>query len=90
MADITDPGITFPDSITINNNSKNPISVNVENQLDIKQIDVKIVDTSNIIRELAMMLYSYADFSKIQSNKDFARLCIQRAKDFAEVFNNIK
>lgn len=74
MADSTDTGITFPDSITINTKEGNPI-------------EVKLVDTSNITKELAMMLYSYADFSKIPSNKDFARLCIQRAKDFAEVYS---
>ena len=52
-------------------------------------IEVKIFDDiKGITKELAMMLYSYADFSKIQSNKDFARLCIQRAKDFADVYVN--
>lgn len=54
-------------------------------------IEVKMFDDNDIkgiTKELAMMLYSYADFSKIQSNKDFARVCIQRAKDFADVYVN--
>lgn len=74
MSDITNNDGTTSNKMIISTDTNSPI-------------EVKLVDTSNITKELAMMLYSYADFSKITSNKDFARLCIQRAKDFAEVYS---
>lgn len=60
------------------------ISTAAGSPIEVKMFD----DIKGITKELAMMLYSYADFSKIQSNKDFARVCIQRAKDFADVYVN--
>lgn len=36
--------------------------------------------------EIAKDLYTYVDFNKVQSNRDWAKECITRAVDFAEVY----
>jgi hypothetical protein len=36
--------------------------------------------------EIAKDLYTYVDFNKVKSNRDWAKECINRAVDFAEVY----
>ena len=36
--------------------------------------------------EVAKDLYAYVDFNKVKSNRDWAKECINRAVDFAEVY----
>ena len=36
--------------------------------------------------EVAKELYTYVDFNKVKSNRDWAKECINRAVDFAEVY----
>lgn len=36
--------------------------------------------------EIAKDLYTYVDFNKVKSNRDWAKECITRAVDFAEVY----
>lgn len=36
--------------------------------------------------EVAKDLYTYVDFNKVKSNRDWAKECINRAVDFAEVY----
>lgn len=63
-----------------------------------EQMNVKIVDKlsasvsyeEDLALKVALQLYTYADFEKIQNRVDFALKCFERANDFVKAYNVFK
>ena len=50
-------------------------------------VTTKIDDEENLCLKIALQLYTYADFEKIQ---DFAKECLLRASDFVKAYRKFK
>ena len=47
-------------------------------------------DEENLCLKIAIQLYTYADFEKIQNRQDFAKECLLRASDFVKAYKKFK
>jgi hypothetical protein len=53
-------------------------------------VTTKIDDEENLCLKIALQLYTYADFEKIQNRQDFAKECLLRATDFVKTYRKFK
>lgn len=67
--------VQFPDNMSITVN---------------EPVTAKIDDEENLCLKLAMQLYTYADFEKIQNRQDFAKECLLKAADFVKAYRKFK
>lgn len=53
-------------------------------------VTAKIDDEENLCLKIAIQLYTYADFEKIQNRQDFAKECLLKAADFVKAYRKFK
>lgn len=67
--------VAFPE--TLNLNFRDAITVKHDNE-------------DSLCLQIAVQLYTYADFSKIQNPQDYAKQCILRGNEFVKAYSKFK
>lgn len=50
----------------------------------------KLNDEENLCLKVAIQLYTYADFSKIQNPQDYAKDCLLKGNEFVKAYKKFK
>jgi len=73
--DIPQVNPTFPETLNVKIND--PLTIKQDNE-------------ESLCLQIAIQLYTYADFSKIQNPQDYAKQCILRANEFVKAYSKFK